>query len=66
MNISYCRFENTEKDLNDCLYAIEEGDYTDLSSYREEQALRSLFDTCEAILDYRDEVLEKLNYQKNQ
>ena len=66
MNMSYCRFENTEKDLNDCLYAIEEGDYTDLSYYREEQALRSLFDTCEAILDYRDEVLEKLNYQKNQ
>ena len=64
--MSYCRFENTEKDLTDCLYAIEEKEYTDLSSYREEQALRSLFDTCEAILDYKEEVLEDLNDQKNQ
>tara|TARA_R100000808_G_scaffold13649_2_gene32924 strand:+ start:453 stop:650 length:198 start_codon:yes stop_codon:yes gene_type:complete len=60
-NMSYCRFENTEKDLTDCLYAIEEEEYTDLSSYHEERALRDLFDTCEAILDYKEEVLEKLN-----
>ena len=64
--MSYCRFENTEKDLTDCLNAIEEKEYTDLSSYREERALRNLFDTCEAILDYKDEVLEDLNDQKNQ
>ena len=38
-----------------------EEEYTDLSSYHEERALRDLFDTCEAILDYKEEVLEKLN-----
>ena len=63
-NMSYCRFENTEKDLTDCLYAIEEGEYTDLSSYHEERALRNLFDTCEAMLDHKEEVLEKLNNNK--
>lgn len=25
-NMSYCRFRNTESDLSDCLYALEEGD----------------------------------------
>ena len=37
--MSYCRFENTTKDMQDCLYAIEEGDTRDLSRY-EASALR--------------------------
>jgi len=33
-NLSYCRFENTAKDLADCLIALQEGEAedTDLSS----------------------------------
>ena len=33
-NMSYCRFENTARDLRDCVQAIENGEHTDdLSSY---------------------------------
>ena len=38
-NMSYCRFENTTKDMEDCINAIEEGDTKDLSRY-EASALR--------------------------
>ena len=32
-NMSYCRFENTARDLRDCLNAIRNGETDDLSSY---------------------------------
>ena len=32
-NMSYCRFENTAQDLQDCLRAIENRDVYDFSSY---------------------------------
>jgi len=32
-NMSYCRFENTAQDLQDCLRAIENDDVYDFSSY---------------------------------
>ena len=59
MNMSYCRFENTERDLTDCLYALEDQEYKNLSD-TEQRRLKRLFDTCEAILEYQDDVLEYL------
>ena len=33
-NMSYCRFENTADDLQDCVYAIENGEMSvDMSDY---------------------------------
>ena len=64
MNMSYCRFQNTLMDLNDCFNAIEEEDYQDMD-YREERALKDLFYTCEDILDHREEVLENLENKDN-
>ncbi len=32
-NMSYCRFENTVNDMNDCLNAIEDREVNDLSDY---------------------------------
>jgi hypothetical protein len=32
-NMSYCRFENTVRAMQDCVNAIEEGEADDLSSY---------------------------------
>ena len=32
-NMSYCRFENTARDLQDCLREIENDDVYDFSSY---------------------------------
>jgi hypothetical protein len=59
-NMSYCRFENTSRDLGDCLDAIENGKTNDLSAY-ETSGLRDLLDYCEAILEYKEEIYEKIN-----
>ena len=59
-NMSYCRFENTANDLDDCLYAIEDGKYEDLNSY-EQGGLSSLLTLCEKVLEYKDEIEETLN-----
>jgi len=32
-NMSYCRFENTARDLQDCVRAIENGDVYDFSQW---------------------------------
>ena len=59
-NMSYCRFENTARDLGDCLDAIENGQTNDLSAY-ETSGLRDLLDYCEAILEYKEEIYEKID-----
>ena len=59
-NMSYCRFENTANDLDDCLQAIEDGEYEDLNSY-ERGGLSSLLTLCERVLEYKDEIEETLN-----
>lgn len=43
-NMSYCRFENTARDLSDCQEALEEsdGDLSELSSSEKRAALRLL------------------------
>jgi len=58
--MSYCRFENTAKDLRDCLDAIENGQIQDLSAY-ETSGLRDLLDYCDAILQYKEEIIEITN-----
>lgn len=60
MNMSYCRFENTSKALGDCLYAIESGDYDDLTTY-ERQGLIDILAYCEDILDHREDIEANLN-----
>ena len=57
--MSYCRFENTSRDLGDCLGAIENNELDELSSY-EISGLRDLLDYCEAILEYQEEIEEAL------
>ena len=57
--MSYCRFENTAKDLGDCLDAIENGKTDDLSSY-EKDGLRNLLDYCETIFFMKEEIEEIL------
>ena len=58
--MSYCRFENTAKDLGECLDAIENEKINDLSSY-EKDGLRDLLDYCEAILEYQEQIEETLD-----
>ena len=54
-NMSYCRFENTTKDMQDCLYAIEEGDTRELSRY-EASALREFLNLAEMIQNYAPDI----------
>ena len=59
-NMSYCRFENTVNDMQDCIYAIEEGDTSELSS-SEVRALEEFLDLAREItnLEYNiEQILE--------
>jgi hypothetical protein len=56
-NMSYCRFENTSQDLNDCLEALSNEEYTDLSTW-EETGLRDLIQLCKEILEYEEEIID--------
>ena len=53
--MSYCRFENTTRDMQDCLYAIEEGDTKELSRY-EASALREFLNLAEMIQNYAPDI----------
>ena len=60
-NMSYCRFENTARDLRDCLDAIENGAHTeDLNSY-ERNGLEDLLSICETIFFMKEEIEETIN-----
>ena len=53
--MSYCRFENTVRDIQDCIEAIEEGDVNSLSSY-EVLALEELLNVSEEILRLQPDI----------
>ena len=53
--MSYCRFENTTRDMDDCIKAIENGDVNDLSSY-EVLALENFVALAEQILNYEPDI----------
>ena len=63
-NMSYCRFENTSRDLRDCLDAIENEEIDDLSSY-EKDGLESLLEYCETIFFMKEEIEETLKENEN-
>ena len=46
--MSYCRFENTVKDMRDCINAIEDGETDELSNY-EIRALEEFLDLARDI-----------------
>ena len=52
-NMSYCRFENTLKDMNDCLDALIEGkvDLNDMSK-EEKDAMINMIDCCDDLKSY--------------
>jgi len=56
-NMSYCRFENTLRDLQDCVNAIESGDYNEdgIQGY-ELDAVQELLETCRDFLDLEDTI----------
>jgi len=64
-NMSYCRFENTAQDLQDCVRAIENGDVYDFNSY-ELNGFKKLIRLAEEIVDMNDEtelIIEHYKYE---
>jgi hypothetical protein len=57
-NMSYCRFENTLSDLEDCRDALDRGDSL---SEREAKKAKALIDLCREIADnYDDDYVDSL------
>tara|TARA_R110002020_G_scaffold300688_1_gene516222 strand:- start:200 stop:415 length:216 start_codon:yes stop_codon:yes gene_type:complete len=54
-NMSYCRFENTARDLKDCVDAIENGETQELSN-REIEGLEDLLRSCESIFQMKEDI----------
>jgi len=63
-NMSYCRFENTARDLRDCLDAIRNGKIDELNSY-EIQGLKNILDDAKSIVSMREELEEIINDHEN-
>jgi hypothetical protein len=57
-NMSYCRFQNTSIDLQDCLYAMEEEEsFADMDLSNEESyAMLRMKDQCERFLELFEEL----------
>ena len=58
-NMSYCRFENTARDLRDCVHAIRNGETDELNDY-ELEGLQEILDLAQEIMDDQDFIKEIL------
>lgn len=58
--MSYCRFENTAKDLQDCVNAIDRGETDELNEY-EKSGLAEILKLSEYIVDMEDYINDILN-----
>ena len=63
-NMSYCRFENTVHDMQDCIYAIEEGDTSELS-ISEVRALEEFLDLAREITNLEYDIEQILEEYEN-
>ena len=64
--MSYCRFENTARDLQDCVNAINRGEIDELNDY-EVEGLRDILELCKEILDDQENIEQILdNYEQNE
>ena len=58
--MSYCRFENTARDLADCVNAINRGETDELNEY-EIDGLKDLLDLAEKIIEDKEYIEEIIN-----
>lgn len=64
-NMSYCRFENTARDLQDCVEAIYNGDVYDFNEY-ELDGFKKLIRLAEELASMENDKEEIIEYYKNQ
>ena len=63
--MSYCRFENTARDLQDCVEAIYNGDVYDFNEY-ELAGFKKLVRLAEELASMDNDKEEIIEYYKNQ
>ena len=66
--MSYCRFENTARDLRDCVNAIRRGEYDELNDY-EVEGLQEILFLAQEIVDDHDfikEIIEDYEEENNE
>ena len=62
--MSYCRFENTAKDMQDCIYAIEERDVYEFSDY-ELRGFKDVLEYARDIVNMEDDIEKIIEYYEN-
>ena len=60
----YCRFENTAKDMQDCIYAIEERDVYEFSDY-ELSGFKEVYELAQEIVSMEDDIERILEYYES-
>ncbi len=63
-NMSYCRFENTSNDLQDCLDAIYNGETNELNDY-EQRGLRRILEIAKEIVGAENDIEYALENQED-
>ena len=68
MNMSYCRFQNTSQDLQDCMDTVEEMNYQNAEeidlSKSEEEALYEMIEQARYYSQIATELCEKIEEHK--
>ena len=62
--MSYCRFENTAKDMQDCVYAIEERNVYDFGDY-EFRGFKQVLELAREIVDMEDDIEKIIEYYES-
>lgn len=62
--MSYCRFENTAKDMQDCVYAIEERDVYEFNDY-EFRGFKQVLELAREIVDMEDDIEKIIDYYES-
>jgi len=60
-NMSYCRMRNTANDLQDCINAIEEGEYIDGISREEKRSLNEILELAQHLVDNLQDEIEEMS-----
>lgn len=71
-NMSYCRFENTSKDLQDCIDAVEtmlnnsgKNEYDESLSTSEKRYFEEMIEQCDLFSNYANTLLETYSDEMN-
>lgn len=62
--MSYCRFENTAKDMQDCVYAIEEREVYEFSAY-ELRGFKEVYELAQEIVDMENDIEKIIDYYES-